>query len=102
MFLAGLLCLWAVHMTFAWWANVLYLLALRYYCRGDDQMAARRALTATGLALSWTLLTPHEINSPAFLLWSGSMAILAIGSLGLARMLPRKSTEHPAPIGWPG
>jgi hypothetical protein len=96
MFLAGLLCFWAVHLTFSWWANVLYLLALCHYCRRHEELAARWALAATGLALSWTLYNPHETTAPAFQLWTGSMAILAIGSLGLARMLPRKSTAHPA------
>jgi hypothetical protein len=94
MFLAGLLYFWALHLTFSWWANVLYFIALCYYCRGDKVLAAKWALVATCLAMSWALLNPREMNAPAFQLWSGSMATLAAGSLMLARTLRQGSTAH--------
>jgi hypothetical protein len=84
-FLAGLLCIWAIHVTFAWWANVLYWIALGYYCRGDQSLAAKWALAAAGLAMSWALLNTSAIRSPAFSLWSGSMAVLGAGSLVLVK-----------------
>jgi hypothetical protein len=99
MFLAGLLYFWAFHLTFSWWANLFYLIALGYYCRGNWALAATWALVATGLAMSWALLDPVAINAPAFQLWTGSMAALAAGSLALARWLPQRPTEHPARIG---
>jgi hypothetical protein len=99
LFLAGLLCCWAIHLTFSWWANVLYAIALGYYFRGDQALAARWALVATGLAMSWGLFDPSEFNAPAFPLWSGSMATLATGSLALARWLRQKSGGHPERIG---
>ena len=99
LFLAGLLFSWAIHLTFSWWANVLYVIALGYYCRGDQALAARWALVATGLAMSWGVLNPSEFNAPAYPLWSGSMATLAVGSLALARWLHQKSAEHPAHVG---
>ena len=99
LFLAGLLFSWAIHLTFSWWANVLYVIALGYYCRGDQALAARWALVATGLAMSWGVLNPSEFNAPAYPLWSGSMATLAVGSLALARWLRHKSEKHPAHIG---
>jgi hypothetical protein len=99
MLLAGLLYFWAFHLTFSWWANVFYLIALGYYCRGNWALAATWALVATGLAMSWSLLDPVATNAPAFQLWTGSMAALAAGSVALARWLPQRLTEHPAQIG---
>jgi hypothetical protein len=93
LFLAGLLCCWAIHLTFSWWANVLYVIALGYYCRGDQALAARWALVASGLAMSWGVLNPSEFNAPAYPLWSGSIAALAVGSLAIARSLQQKSAE---------
>jgi hypothetical protein len=101
LFLAGLLFFWAFHLTFSWWANVLYLIALGYYCRGNWALAAKWALVATGLALSAALLDLSIINAPAFQLWTGSMAALAAGSLALATWLQESSTAHRARIGRP-
>jgi hypothetical protein len=84
-FLAGLLFAWAVHLTFSWWANVLFLVALGYYCHGVWALAAKWALVATALAMSGALVDARIINAPAFQLWTGSMAILAAGSMALAR-----------------
>jgi hypothetical protein len=97
-FLAGLLFFWALHVTFAWWANVLYWIALGYYCRGDPALATRWALAATGLAMSWALFNRSAITAPAFQLWSGSLAVLGAGSLGLAGWLTQYATERPARI----
>ena len=99
LFLAGLLFSWAIHLTFSWWANVLYVIALGYYCRGDQALAARWALVATGLAMSWGLLDPSEFNAPAFPLWSGSMASLAVGSLALTKWRIRDQSSHSERIG---
>jgi hypothetical protein len=99
LFLAGLLCVWAIHLTFSWWANVLFVIALGYYCRGNWALAANWALGATGLAISAALLGLDIIYAPAFQLWTGSMATLAAGSLALTRLLHQGSTEHPAQIG---
>jgi hypothetical protein len=96
LFLAGLLFIWAMHLTFSWWANVLFVIALGYYCRGNWALAAKWALGATGLAMSAALLGLRIIYAPAFQLWTGSMATLAAGSLALARL---GSTEHPVQIG---
>jgi hypothetical protein len=85
LFLAGLLFSWAIHLTFSWWANVLFAIALGYYCRGVWALAANWALVATALAMSGALVDAHIINAPAFQLWAGSMATLAVGSLALAR-----------------
>jgi hypothetical protein len=86
LFLAGLLSFWAMHITFSWWANVLYVIALGYYCRGDWPLAARWALGATGLAMSAALLRLSIMSIPAFQLWTASMATLVAGLLALCRM----------------
>jgi hypothetical protein len=85
LFLMGLLYFWGLPMTLSWWANVLYVIALRYYCRRDQVLAMKWAVAATGLATTWVWLNPREIHAPAFLLWSGAMATLAAGSLVLVK-----------------
>jgi hypothetical protein len=85
-FLVGLLYCWVVHLTFAWWSNVVYWVAVVYFCRGQWSGAARSGLFATALGSAWALWHPRQLfASSAFLLWIGSMAVLGAGSLVLAK-----------------
>ncbi len=107
LFLLGLIYCWMVQVTFSWWANPGYWIALGYYLRGEHVLAARWGSGATGLALTWALPDPGTFRAPAFLLWTGSMAALALGARALDRW-PRPSgatpedREDPGSIRGPG
>jgi hypothetical protein len=94
LFLIGLLFCWALHLMFSWWANVFYWIALGYYCRGNWPLAAKWGMVATGLAMSALFLAGMRIKSPAFQLWTASMAMLAAGSLAIARWPGRHREKH--------
>src|SRR5262245_33624358 len=63
LFFVGLVFCWMVHATFAWWANVLFVVALGYFCAGRWSAAAKWGWSATALALTWLLLKPEAITS---------------------------------------
>src|SRR5579871_3622897 len=65
LFLAGLTWFWLPDLTFAWWANVVYWVALGYFGRGQWGPAARCGLVAMGLGLAWALLDSAAVGSPA-------------------------------------
>jgi hypothetical protein len=83
-FLIGLIWCWAVNLTYSWWANVLYWVALVYFCRGQWPRAAIWGLLAMALGGAFALEEPRTVWAPAFLVWVASMAVLGGGSFGLA------------------
>jgi hypothetical protein len=95
-FLAGLLLCWLPHLTFAWWSNVLYWVALRHFSRGRWISAAKWGLVATGLGMAWLLIAPEVVRAPAFQLWIGSMAALGLGALGPAKWEEKQRTTRHA------
>jgi hypothetical protein len=83
-FWCGLVFCLVVPYTTPWWANVLYWVALGYFCRKRWSAASKWGLSATALGGAFIFLNASVADALAFQLWVGSMALLGFGALRLA------------------
>ena len=92
-FWAELFYFWWPLVSFAWWSNVGYWVALAFFCRREWAPAATYGLFSVGLASTWLLLDHAAIQAPAFPLWVGSMATLTLGAFLELRHASRVRTR---------
>jgi hypothetical protein len=95
-FTLGLLLCW-VPAGLPWWANVLYWVALGYSCQGKWAPAAKYGLFSVCLAAAWLLVDDQASRVPAFQLWIGSMAALALGALIMRALARERELGAPSP-----
>jgi hypothetical protein len=98
-FFIGMLYCWLLPLTFAWWANVAFVIGLLAGAKRSYASASIWGIIATFLAIGWLLIRGVHRESPlreapAYWAWLGSMMILAITCLKAAVRSKRQTVRQ--------